>query len=582
MPFPSAPPPWPRRPGRKKNKAINAPGRFPRFAVALLAAGAFAGCGTYSEVRETRPAFRPVPAGTGALVQAEAEIDKGLRQDRRDPVAALDEFLAAAKTAEEQLRRDPGDAAAKRDYNFAVSRTMEIIRDAKLDPWSKPLPVRGRYGHFVLTHRSDSRPEWNPALYDFTPADRFEVRGRYVTRRTVRAGLGAPLVAVERAPNAKARADFAPSRAFDGLTALARFEGQRCTLSFADPLSVETVALAGHTFPLAADFTAPLAVMLERTDPKKHELARLLNPEKYAHTAAIERLQPYDPNKTIVLVIHGLMDSQATWTPMINALRGDPLIRRHYQFWFYSYPSGYPYPYSAAILRSELDAVEQRFPGRKPMVVLGHSMGGCISRLLITDGGGRLWMQIFGKAPEEVPLSPRTRALFTQELFFRHRPEVGCVIFIAAPLRGSNLASSWLGRLGSSLIRAPRALRAAGREVVGITDVKEGELKLKRLPNSVDTLAPNSRFVKAINAIPLTPGVPYYTIVGDRGKGDSPNSSDGVVPYWSAHLDGAKVERIVPSGHGAHQDPQAIEEVRRILTGFAPSRGRSTPPSWGQ
>jgi hypothetical protein len=109
--------------------------------------------------------------------------------------------------------------------------------------------------------------------------------------------------------------------------------------------------------------------MLESTDPKKHELARLLNPEKYAHTAAIERLQPYDPNKTIVLVIHGLMDSQATWTPMINALRGDPVIRRKYQFWFYSYPSGYPYPYSAAILRTELNAVEKRFPSRKPMIV---------------------------------------------------------------------------------------------------------------------------------------------------------------------------------------------------------------------
>ena len=156
------------------------------------------------------------------------------------------------------------------------------------------------------------------------------------------------------------------------------------------------------------------------------------------------------------------------------------------------------------------------------------------------------------------------------------------MIFIAAPLRGSNLASSWLGRLGASLIRAPRALRAAAPEVVRVTEVKEGELKLRRRPNSVDTLAPSSRFVQAINTIPVTPGVPYYTIVGDRGKGDSPNSSDGVVPYWSAHLEGAKVERIVPSGHGAHQDPQAIEEVRHILTVIAHSRGRSTPPSRGQ
>jgi hypothetical protein len=58
----------------------------------------------------------------------------------------------------------------------------------------------------------------------------------------------------------------------------------------------------------------------------------------------------------------------------------------------------------------------------------------------------------------------------------------------------------------------------------------------------VDTLAPNNRFVKAINTIPITPGIPYHTIMGDRGRGDAPNSSDGVVPYWSSHMDGAKSE----------------------------------------
>jgi hypothetical protein len=30
-------------------------------------------------------------------------------------------------------------------------------------------------------------------------------------------------------------------------------------------------------------------------------------------------------------------------------------------------------------------------------------------------------------------------------------------------------------------------------------------------------------------------------------------------------MDGAKSELIVPSGHGAHQNPKAIQEVRRIL-----------------
>ena len=54
-------------------------------------------------------------------------------------------------------------------------------------------------------------------------------------------------------------------------------------------------------------------------------------------------------------------------------------------------------------------------------------------------------------------------------------------------------------------------------------------------------------------------------MIGDRGRGDAPNSSDGVVPYWSSHLDGAQSERIVPSGHPGHQNKQGMEEVDRIL-----------------
>jgi pimeloyl-ACP methyl ester carboxylesterase len=342
------------------------------------------------------------------------------------------------------------------------------------------------------------------------------------------------------------------------------------------------VAFNGHTVPLAADFTVPLAVMLQESDPKKHELSRLLNPEKYAHTAAIERLQPYDPGKTVVLVIHGLKDSQATWTPMINKLRGDPVIRNHYQFWFYSYPTGYPFPYSAAILRHELDAVEKRFPKMKPMVVIGHSMGGCISRLLLTDSGNKLWMNIFGRPPDEVPLSPHVREYFREELFFRHRPEIGRVIFIASPLRGSNMARGLIGSLAAMIIREVTVSSRASQEMLRLTRIEKAELKPMRRSNSVDSLSPKSRFLNAMNTIPMTPGVAYSTIVGDRGRGDSPNSSDGVVPYWSSHMNGAQSEHIVPSGHGAHQNPQAIEEVRRILTLIARSHGCTATASMGK
>jgi pimeloyl-ACP methyl ester carboxylesterase len=539
--------------------------RLRQLAVVLITACAVVSCSTYSKVSERRPGFHPLAGATGALANANAAIIKALQVDRRDPLAALDEYLTAAQTATIQLQRNPQDQAARQAYNFAVGRIIETIRDGKFDPWTHPLQVPASGGDFILTHKPDPRPQWNPALYTFTPADQFDIHGTYVTERTTREGIGAPIVAVGRELYKDARTNFALPRIYYGVTAIARFDGRRCELSFEDPLATETIQLNGHTYTLAADFTVPLAVMLASTNPKKLELSRLLNPAKYAETAHISRLQPYDPNKTVVLVIHGLMDSPATWTPMLNRLRGYADIRRNYQFWFYSYPSGYPYPYSAAILRHELDGAEKRFPLRKPMVVIGHSMGGCISRLLITDTGDELWDKIFNKPPDQVPLSPENKKIFTDSLIFQHRPEIGRVIFISAPLRGSDLASNWLGRIGSSLVRAPSTLLRAGTSVIKLATFQAGDLKLKRIPNSVDTLAPNNRFVKAINTIPITPGIPYHTIMGDRGRGDAPNSSDGVVPYWSSHMEGAQSECIVPSGHPAHQNPQAIEEVHRIL-----------------
>ena len=521
----------------------------------------------YAEVSLRKPHLTG-PPGSGTLASVEQELDKAIREHRSHPLEAISHCLDALESTTRELRRDPANATAVRDYDFAVGRVFQIIHDAKLDPWTKPLTVPGAKGDFVLTHKPDPRAEWNPALYDFTPADEFDVHGKYVTERTTRDGIGAPIVAVEREPSKNARQHFAPSRIFYSVTVIAHFEGRRCVLTFEDPLAKETVSFYGRTVPLAADFTVPLAVMLQQTDPKRHEISRVLNPEKFAYTAAVERLQPYDPNKTVVLVIHGLMDSQATWTPMINKLRGDPVIRKHYQFWFYSYPSGYPYPYSAAILREELDAVEKRFPKLRPMVVIGHSMGGCISRLLLTDSGDQLWMKIFGRPPDDVPLSPHVREYFRQELFFRHRPEIGRVIFIAAPLRGSNLATGLIGKIAAIFIREPTLSSEASQEMLRVTNVREEELKPKRRANSVDSLSPKSRFVNAINTIPMTSGVPYHTIIGDRGRGDSPNSSDGTVPYWSSHMQGAATEDIVPSNHSAHQDPQAIAEVLRILKSY--------------
>jgi pimeloyl-ACP methyl ester carboxylesterase len=528
----------------------------------VVCAVTLTGCAQLAVVSQKSARFQASSATNPAVAET---IERAQKLHRAQPMVALEAYASAAQDALRDLERKPADEEARRSYNFAVAGIFSIVRAAKLDPWTQPIAV-GTDNKLVLTgKKTDPRPEYNPALYELIPTDEINFRGTYVKDNVHKDGIGAPLVAVRERTAEEAAAAFGPRGIYYSVTGVVEFEGSRCILSIHDPLATETAQVEGRTYPLAANFTASLAMILAKEKPQKLGLARLLRPEKYADTARIARMEPYNPNKTVVLVIHGLMDTPATWVPMLNELRGDKDIRANYQFWFYSYPSGYPYPYSALILRHELDAIEKKYPLRKKMVVIGHSMGGSITRTLITDPGTKLWVEAFGKSPEETELPEESKRLLKEALVFKPRSEIGRVIFLSAPHRGSDLAKNWIGRFGSMLVRTPIKMLTIGKTISEAMTPDPAALHLKRFPNSVDTLAPNNRFVVAINKIPIAPGIPYHSIVGDRGRGDTPNSSDSVVAYWSSHLDGAASERIVPSNHSTPLNKEAIAEVLRIL-----------------
>jgi len=537
---------------------------FRNSALLVLAAAIVAGCAPQIAVVSEKPParFHSSSRTNQAIAQT---IDRAQGLERTQPLVALEAYASAARASLHELDRDPANTEARRCYNFAVAGIFSVVRQSKLDPWTQPV-FFGVNNELTLTGKRDpAKPEQNPALYDLIPTDELRYHGAYVKDDVKKDGIGAPLVAVRHLTPEKASELFAPPSIYYGVTGFAEFEGSRCILSIKDPLAAETVIVEGHGYPMAANFTAALAMGLAREKPQKLGFVRLLRPQEYASTFRVARMEPYNPDKTVVLVIHGLMDTPATWVPLLNDLRSDKEIRRNYQFWFFSYPSGYPYPYSALILRQELDAIEKKFPIRKKMVVVGHSMGGCISRTLITDTGNKLWIEAFGKPPEQTEMPAESKHLLEQAIILKHRPEIGRVIFMSTPHRGSDLASNWIGRIGSMLVKTPSKLITIGRTIREAATPDPAALQLKRFPNSVDTLAPNNRFVVAINKVPITPGIPYYTILGDRGRGDSPNSSDGVVPYWSSHLDASRSEFIAPCNHSSPLNPQAIAEVHRIL-----------------
>jgi pimeloyl-ACP methyl ester carboxylesterase len=538
----------------------------PRKSSVLLLAAlvTLASCAPLAEVRETKPKL--VPTHGTAAEQATAE---GQELQRSNPTRAVGFYLDAAQRATSELRKNPNNQVALRDYNFALSRVFSVVRDAHLDPWMHPLHLPApNGGEYFLTQRPPANRLWKPQDFDLIPADELDVRGRFVVPRIIREGAGAPLVAVRSPQAPELRQPFVPPRIYFAVTAVAHFSRRRCDIEFLDPLSVEHISVDNRSLPSAADFTAPLALGLSREHPEKVAVPALLDPQKFAGKVRLIQVQPYDPKKIPVLFVHGLQSTPVTWVPMLNRFWTDPVVRRNYQVWVFNYPSGYPVLYSALLLRRQLNALDKAFPDHRPIVLVGHSMGGILSRLMITDSGGdKLWRYFFAKSPAQTNLSPESKALVREALIFKPQRDVARVIFISTPHRGSVIAQGPIGRIASSLIHKPLEFVRLSPEIMqaSVVQADPGVMKLNRLPNSIDTLSPNDAFVKIMNRLPLAKGVPYHSIIGDRGRGNTPNSSDGVVPYWSSHVGGAKSEKIVPSAHGANQDPHGIAEVIRIL-----------------
>jgi pimeloyl-ACP methyl ester carboxylesterase len=518
------------------------------------------GCAHLATVKTTHA---PLPVATGSDQQRAREYL--VAAEREQTLTALGNDLSAAKLSLDILEQRPGDASAQSIYNFSVARAVENVERANLQPWRQVTNVPFNQGSFLLTTPEPIDPEHDPSRYDLFPTDTLKISGRFFRTSSLVSGVGAPLVAVGREENPQFRQQYELRRVYAPATAVIQFSGQKADLKFVDPFQAEQIALNKRNFPLAVDLSAPTAMLIARERPERLGFARVINPQRYAATARLTQLQPFDPARTPVIFVHGLQETPASWTPMIDSLRNDHWIRVHYQFWVYSYPSGYPYPYSAALFRQDLDGIERAFPNHKRVVLIGHSMGGMICRLMITDAGDKIWRDYFSTPPAKTPLASDTRKLLEEALVFNHRPDVESVIFISTPHRGSQIASGWIGRIGAALVKTPRLFTAVYASTKPLLVADPAARTLKRVPNSVDTLEPNDRFVQAVNKLPIMRGIPYHSIMGDRGRGNTPNSSDGIVPYWSSHLEGAESELIVDSGHDAQTNPEAIHEVARIL-----------------
>ena len=532
-------------------------------------------------------------------LQVALSADKGGTTDGPSADKAIDAWLETARHAYAYLfftARNPRDRAFEdrqtqvRDYyNYAVQQAITGLYSS--------YQKNGRRG------RDDTRPPTVPQVGDWhidsdvsalqlppgaalpqelIPAASLTFSGlRNIYRRD---GFGAELVAVTDEPAYGANAPPYRETPFPALTALLKFDGADLRQVLAtrdlrivvfDPYRTSTVQLGGQDIPLAANFTSGYGLWLARSDFALQALRSLFGSADGLTRPRIYLMQPYDPNRRTIIMLHGLASSPEAWINVANEVLGDETLRRSYQIWQVYYPTNAPLPLNNLAIR---EAVEQTIAHFDPtgkarasndITLIGHSMGGVLSRLMVSSSEDKLWEALLASYPMQGAQQQRIEQRLAPYLRFEPLPQVSDAIFIASPHRGTDFANNRISRWVANLITLPVAmlgqLSDISRELIRIAPGKQDQGPL-RIPNSIDNLSDRDPFVRLSSGLPMNPRVRYHSIIGNDTAGvPLAASSDGIVPYQSAHLEGAASELVISSQHSVQENPLAILEIRRIL-----------------
>jgi pimeloyl-ACP methyl ester carboxylesterase len=355
---------------------------------------------------------------------------------------------------------------------------------------------------------------------------------------------------------------------FDTLPASSRSgEPRRARLRLLNPLVSTQTMVGTRKAPLAANYTAAKERALNDGFLQRFSFLGLFFPDKTLDKSGLFLLDPYDPKRIPVVFVHGLVSDPHIWYNAINAISSDPELRARYQPWYFLYPTGISVPSSAKRLRDSLITArevldpEHDDPGMNRMVLVGHSMGGLLSRMQTIDSKDAFWRAYFTARPEALQLSAAARERLVAPLQFERQSYVRRLIFVAVPHRGSSAADvSFIYHL-SSLIRLPLdSVRLTKEVLTGNSKFLEPQIRKWGLYSflSVGTLSPRHPFLQALNAQPIP--VPHHSIVGRIGFKPLEDSSDGAVPYKSSHL-ATGSERVVRHWHSCAQKPDVVAEV---------------------
>jgi len=581
-----------------------------RCGLALLASSALVQCSSGIVITHTRanpqisahPSSKTI-ADVGSLQEAlkspanqsvadreamaESMLRRATEMGSRKPQEALGLALMAANLADSILARNPGTASGQsrplRLYNQATAKVVELLQKAPGGMSANPVVTAGERSFSLRVVAGDKASEPRDfARWEL--ADEWDQRG--LNHRFSYDGVGARLIAMQPKVGHSPLGIHQPDEGFyQPCTAVLRFEPKddslaggmrKASLVLFNPAFTAGINFHGEAQPLAADYSLPWAMLLSKADAlSATRWSALVRPGETPRPHRLYLMEPYAPDRIPLIMVHGLYSTPLTWAQMTNELMGDLEIRRRYQIWHYLYPTGLPFLISAAHFRSDLEEVRRLVDpplkdyATQHMVIVAHSMGGLLTKTVVSESGDAIWNSTFTVPPSQLKIEPSQREALRDEFYFHPKPYVRRVIFLSVPHRGSRIADGWIGRMIASFVRIPDALKLEeGGQHSGEDQLLRADsrpLFKHGHPNSVQVLSINNPVLKTMATLSVDKQIPFHSIMGDRGRGDGQKSSDGVVTYASAHLEGAVSEKIVPCNHGSVSNAQAIDEVKRIL-----------------
>lgn len=356
-----------------------------------------------------------------------------------------------------------------------------------------------------------------------------------------------------------------------------------------NPHHTNTINILGNPYYLTGNFSASYGVWLSENNLDNVGYFSMLSKQQSLILPQLFMLEPYNPNKHIIIMLHGLASSPVTWVRVTNDIFNDETLRNNYQVWQVFYPTNIPILENRYQIQKLIETAYQindpqgQHPASKHSVLIGHSMGAVISRMMLADANLETKIQTMDKVEQHRRLNNLINKQLDEQnirdrLQLHPLSNVDRAVFMSAPFRGTDYADQWFTLALRRIIELPLGFVQTIKGNL-TSMVSEGELTANPLgalyfENGASQLSDKSSFMALTSDLKIHDGVTYHSIIANqddditRGLAQLQSLSDAQLDLSKKQVISADVNSSQPSSSLSKtqesNDPMAVPMIASV------------------